>query len=107
MAHNISTYQLYDFIKDVNFHINKKNPIVLSSKSDAFKFFLFKLKIFPITDKIKKSDPLFKEDYFIFIMYGVAYLAKRLESDEPKFDYIEIVDGLKIIRRAKMKKIFS
>lgn len=107
MITNVSTYQIYDFIKDINFHINKKNPIVLSSKSEAFKTFLFKLKIFTITNKIKKSDPLFDEDYFIIIMYGVAYIAKRIDGDEPKFDYVEIKDGLKIIRLAKMKKIFN
>lgn len=107
MKTNISTYQVYDFVKDINFHIDRKIPIVLSLKSDTFKTFLFKLKIFPITNKIKKSDPLFKEDYFIIIIYSVAYVAKRIESDEPKFDYVEIKDGLKIIRLAKMKKIFN
>lgn len=107
MKSNESTYQVYDFIKDINFHISRKNPIILSSKSEAFKTFLFKLKIFPITNKIKKSDPLFEEDYFIIIMYGVAYVAKRIDSDEPKFDYVEIKDGLKIIRLAKMNKIFN
>ncbi len=102
-----STYQIYDFIKDINFHINNKNPIDLTTKSEIFKSYLFKLKIFQLTDKIKKDHPLFQEDYFIFILYGVVYVAKRLDVDSSKFDYIEILDGLKIIRKMKLKKLLN
>ena len=38
-----SNYQSYDFIKDINFHIKNKNCIDLSTKSEAFKMFFFKL----------------------------------------------------------------
>lgn len=107
MLSNASTYQIYDFIKDVDFHISKKTPIVLSLKSEAFKFFLFNLKMFSITNKIKKNDPIFNEKYFIFIKYGIVYIAKRLTIDDLLFDYVEIKDGLKIIRYMKMKKIFN
>lgn len=102
-----STYQIYDFIKDINFHINNKNPIDLDDKSEIFKSFLFKLKIFQLTDKIKKDHPLFQEDYFIFILYGVVYVAKKLDVEFTKFDYVEILNGLKVIRRMKLKKIMS
>ena len=103
----MSTYQIYDFLKDINFHIEKKNPINLDTKSDIFKTYLFKLKIFQINGKIKKSETIFEEDYFIFSLYNSVYVAKRLKSETLKFDYIEIVDGLKILRQMKLKKIFG
>jgi hypothetical protein len=102
-----STYQIYDFIKDINFHINNKNPIDLTTKSEIFKSYLFKLKIFQLTDKIKKDHPLFQEDYFIFILYGAIYVAKKLDVELLKFDYVEILNGLKIIRKMKFKKLFG
>lgn len=103
----MSTYQLYDFIKDIDFHINKKNPIELSSKSEAFKSYLFKLKDFQVKNKIKKNHPLFQEQYFLLVMYNVLYVAKKSENDDFKFDYIDIIGGLKMLRQKKLEKIFN
>lgn len=100
-----STYQIYDFIKDINFHIKNKNPIDLKTKSEIFKTFLFKLKTFQFADKIKRDHPLFREDYFIFILYNVVYVAKKIENDPLKFDYIEVLNGLRAIRKMKLKKL--
>ena len=102
-----STYQIYDFIKDVDFHIVKKIPILLYKKSEAFKEYLFNLKMFNVFEKLKTNDPIFNEKYFIVTIYGTTYLAKRLNSNEPKFEYVEIVDGLKHIRKNKIKKLFK
>lgn len=103
----MSTYQIYDFIKDINFHIKNKNPIDLKTKSKRFNFFIFQLKIFQLTDKIKKSHPLFKEKYFLFILFNTVYVAKKIENEPLKFDYVELINGLKIIRKIKLKKIFQ
>lgn len=103
----ISTYQIYDFIKDINFHIKNKNPINLDAKSEVFKIFLFKLKLFQLTDKIKKDHPLFKEDYFLFILYSTLYVAKRIDDESFKFDYVEVINGIRIIRKMKLKKLFQ
>lgn len=102
----MSTYQTYDFIKDVNFHIKNNNPIVLKTKSHIFTSFLFKLKIFTLTNRIKRNHPLFNEDYFLITMYNIVYVAKKISNDPFKFDYVEIVDGIKIIRKIKLKKLF-
>lgn len=103
----MSTYQSYDFLKDINFHIKNKNPIDLSTKSDIFKNYLFKLKIFHFTDKIKRGHPIFNEDYFLFVLTHTVYVAKKIENDPLKFDYIEILDGLRTIRKMKLKKLFQ
>jgi hypothetical protein len=103
----VTTYQIYDFIKDINFHINKKNPIDLTTKSEAFKTYLFKLKIFTLSDKIKRSHPIFNEDYFIFVLYNVVYVAKKIENEPLKFDYVEVLSCLKVIRKMKLKKLFE
>ena len=102
-----SSYQIYDFIKDINFHIINKNPIDLKSKSEIFKIFLFKLKNFQLPERIKKDHPLFNEDYFIFILYNSVFVAKKLDNESLKFDYVEIIDGIKIIRKMKLKKLFK
>jgi hypothetical protein len=102
-----STYQLYDFLKDINFHIINKNPIDLKSKSEIFKSYLFKLKTFQLPQKIKKDHPLFNEDYFLFILYNTVFLAKKLDNEALKFDYIEVLNGIKIIRKMKLKKLFQ
>lgn len=103
----MSTYQTYDFLRDINFHIKNKNPIDLTSKSEIFKIYLFKLKIFHLTDKIKRNHPIFHEDYFLFSLANVVYVAKKIENDPLKFDYIEILDGLRTIRKMKLKKLFQ
>lgn len=102
----MSTYQIYDFIKDINSHLKNKVPIDLKTKSDIFSTYLFKLKLFQFNDKIKRSHPLFNEDYFIFVLYNTVYVAKKLENEPLKFDYIEILNGIKIIRKMKLKKLF-
>lgn len=103
----MSTYQTYDFIKDINFHIKNKNPIDLKDKSEIFKFFLFKLKLFQLPERIKKDHPLFNEQYFLFILYNIVYVAKKLDNEPLTFDYVEIVNGIKIIRKMKLKKLFQ
>ena len=103
----MSTYQTYDFIKDVNLHIKNKKPVDLKYKSVIFKFFLFRLKLFQLPDRIKRSHPLFKEEYFLFILYNTVYLSKKIENDPFKFDYVEIINGLKVIRTMKLKKLFQ
>lgn len=108
----MSTYQTYDFVKDINFHINNNNPIDLNSKSEIFKDYLFKLKIFQMIGKIKQDHPMFNEDYFIFTMYSKVYVAKRLNNininpNSSNFDYIEILNGIKIIRKMKLKKLYN
>ena len=101
----MSTYQSYDFLKDINFHIKNKNPIDLRSKSNVFKLYLFKLKVFQLNGRIKKDHPIFQEDYFMFIMYNTVHIAKK--TDIEKFDYVEILNGIKIIRKMKLKKLFG
>jgi len=103
----MSTYQPYDFIKDINFHINNKSPVDLTSKSEAFKNYLFKLKIFQLTNKIKRNHPIFSESYFIFILANTVYVAKKIENNPLKFDYIEVLNCLKVIRKMKLKKLFE
>ena len=101
-------YQIYDFKKDIDFHIDRKIQIDLKTKSEAFKTFLFKLKHFHITNKIKESHPVFKEDYFLCTLYGDrVYVAKKISNpgDSFKFDSIEVLDGLRIIRKLKLQKI--
>jgi hypothetical protein len=103
----MSTYQIYDFIKDIDLHIKNKNPINLKNKSEVFKKFLFQMKLFQLTDKIKRSHPLFKEKYFLFILYNIVYIAKKIKNNPLTFDYVEITNGLKIIRKIKLKKIYQ
>ena len=103
----MSTYQIYDFIKDINFHIKNNNPITLKNKSQIFVSFLFKLKIFTLPNRIKRDHPLFNEDYFLFTMYNAVYVAKKNSNDPFKFDYVEIIDGIRIIRKLKLKKLFQ
>jgi hypothetical protein len=103
----MSEYQIYDFIKDVDFHIDKKTPINLHKKSNIFKEYFFSLKIFHLTDKINKNHPIFEETYFIFILNKTAHIAKKLDSEELKFDYVEIIEGLKHIRKMKLKKLYQ
>jgi len=98
-------YQSYDFKQDLDMHIDKKIPIELKSKSSLFIEYLFKLKIFQLDSKIKKSHGLFEEYYFIFIKSNIVFVAKKI--GEERFDHIEIHDGLKIIRKLKLKQIFK
>ena len=102
----MSSYQSYDFIKDIDTHINNKISIDLSTKSDIFKAYLFKLKLFQLNNRIKKDHPIFDETYFLFTKYNLVYVAKRMIGDTLKFDYIEIINAMKIIRKMKLKKIF-
>jgi len=102
----MSTYQSYDFLKDINIHIKNKNPIDLNTKSEIFKSFLFKLKLFQMPDRIKKDHPLFEEDYFLFSISTIVYVAKKIQNDPLKFDYVEILNGIRIIRKNKLKKLF-
>lgn len=104
------TYQIYDFKKEVDIHINKKVKISLPDKSISFKKYLFNLKLFQLDKKIPKNHDIFNENYFLFINNHVLYVAKRIESNvllDDKFDYIEIKNGIKIIRKLKLKNIFS
>jgi hypothetical protein len=103
----MSDYQIYDFIKDVNFHIKKKVPIDLEKKSNIFKKYLFSLKIFYLTDKINKKYPIFEENFFIFVLNHTVHVAKKIEGNDLKFDYIEILEGLKVIRKMKLKKLYQ
>lgn len=103
----MSTYQTYDFVKDVNYHIKNKTQIELKRKSEAFKYYLFKLKLFQLNCRIKKDHPIFNETYFLFIISNNVYVAKKINNDTLTFDYVEIIDGIKIIRYMKLKKIFQ
>jgi len=103
----MSTYQSYDFVKDINFHIRNKNPIDLKTKSEIFKSYLFKLKTFQLNERIKQDHPLFQESYFLFILYNTVYVAKKIEGDSFIFDYVEILNGIKIIRKMKLKKLYK
>lgn len=99
-------YQPYDFFKDIDIHINNNNPINLDIKSDIFKSYIFKLKIFQLEGKIKNNHPMFNEDYFIFVLGNKVNIAKKLDGNL-NFDHIEILNGIKIIRSLKLKKIFN
>ena len=101
----MSTYQSYDFVKDVNFHLSKNLPINLSTKSDIFKIYLFKLKMFQLNERIKENHPLFEENYFLFSRFNKVFIAKKLENDQ--FHHIEILDGIKTIRKMKLKKLYK
>jgi hypothetical protein len=101
----MSTYQSYDFVKDINYNFSRQLPLNLSSKSEIFKQYLFKLKIFQLNNKINKDHPLFQEEFFIFTMFNKVYLAKKLSLES--FDHIEILNGIKIIRKMKLKKLFN
>jgi hypothetical protein len=105
----VSTYQIYDFVKDINFHIKNRNPINLGTKSLIFKTYLFKLKLFQLNERIKKDHPIFKEDYFLFMLNNTVYVAKKIgdNSESLKFDYVEILNGLKTIRKMKLKKLYD
>ena len=98
-------YQIYDFKKEIDKHIIKNIPIILEDKSEAFQNLLFKLKQFTLNKRITKGHAMFNEDYFIFIKSSVAYVAKKIS--EEKFDYIEIKNGLRYIRKLKLKKLFK
>ena len=103
----MSTYQTYDFVKDINFHIKNKNPIDLKTKSEIFKLFLFKLKSFQLKDRIKKDHPIFQETYFLFVLFNTVYVAKKIDNETLKFDYVEILNGIRIIRKMKLKKLYQ
>ena len=103
----MSTYQSYDFVKDINFHIKNKNPIDLKTKSEIFKLFLFKLKSFQLKDRIKKDHPIFQETYFLFVLFNTVYVAKKIDNETLKFDYVEILNGIRIIRKMKLKKLYQ
>jgi len=114
----MSTYQSYDFLKDINFHFSKHLPLDLSTKSEIFKIYLFKLKIFQLHERIKEDHPLFKEEYLIFTNYNKVFIAKKMlntnssilnHKDEPipQFDYLEILNGVRAIRKMKLKKLFK
>jgi len=99
-----SNYQSYDFLKDLDVHILNMIPIDLEDKSEIFKKYLFKLKLFQLNERIKKTHPIFDENYFLFTKSNFVYVAKKIS--EAKFDYVEILSGVKIIRKMKLKKIF-
>lgn len=103
----MSTYQTYDFLNDINTHIDNKTEINLQYKSDIFKKYLFNLKLFQLSSKIKKNHPVFKEDFFLFILQNTLYVAKRINNESLQFDYIDIVDGIKLIRKMKLNKIYK
>ena len=65
--------------------------------------FLFKLKHFQFTDKIKESHPVFNENYFICTIYTKVYVGKRIDN---KFKSVEILNGLRIIRKIKLQNIW-
>lgn len=97
-------YQIFDFKSDVDLHINKNIPINLSNKSNNFKKFLFNLKLFYFNNNtIKMSNSVFSERYFLFFRNHKLYVAKNKNN---KFDYVEIENGIKIIRKMKLRKIF-
>lgn len=98
-------YQSYDFKKEIDTHIDRKIPINLEEKSSNFRTYLFKLKMFQLEGRISKSHEIFEEDYFIFIKSNAVFIAKKIGQE--KFDYIEISDGLKFIRRLKLKQLFK
>lgn len=101
----MSTYQSYDFVKDINFHLSKQVPIDLSSKSEIFKLYLFRLKLFQLNERIKENHPLFEENYFLFSRFNKVFVAKRLDNEI--FQNIEILNGIKIIRKIKLKKLYK
>lgn len=103
----MSTYQIYDFIKDIDYHIKNEVSIDLKLKSKIFRYFLFKLKLFQFTTKINRSHPLFNEEYFLFILNNNVYVAKKYDNEPLLFNYVEIINGIKIIRNMKLKKIFQ
>ena len=98
-------YQSYDFKKEIDIYIDKKILIELKDKSSTFKNYLFKLLIFQLEDKITKSHKLFEEDYFMFIKSNVVFVAKKIGKE--RFDYIEILDGLKFVRKLKLDQLFN
>jgi len=98
-------YQSYDFKKEIDIHIDKKIPILLKDKSKTFKNYLFKLPIFQLETRITKSHKLFEEDYFMFIKSNVVFVAKKIGIE--RFDYIEILDGLKFVRKLKLNQLFN
>lgn len=98
-------YQSYDFKKEIDTHIDKKIPIELKDKSEIFKNYLFKLPIYQLDKKITKSHKIFEEDYFMIIKFSMVFVAKKI--GEEKFDHIEIIDGLKFIRKLKLNQIFK
>lgn len=102
----LSSYQIYDFKKDIDYHISFNIPINLDFKNDIFKDLLFKLKIFDVGDKIKIDHPMFNEEYFIFILGCKTCVAKKLNGDY-NFDHIEIKNGLNHIRRIKLENLLK
>ena len=98
-------YQSYDFKKEVDNHIDRKIPIKLEEKSKNFKKYLFQLKIFQLEKRITKSHELFGEEYFMFIKSNAVFVAKKIAKE--RFEHIEIIDGLKVIRKMKLKQLFT
>lgn len=97
-------YQSYDFVKDINFHFQRQFTLDLSTKSEIFKTYLFKLKVFQLNDRITKNHPLFQEDYFLYVKFNKVFIAKKIDNES--FDNLEILNGLKIIRKMKLKKLY-
>jgi hypothetical protein len=98
-------YQLYDFKQELDIHIDKKIPITLKDKNSTFIKYLFKLNIFKLDKRITKSHELFQEDYFLFIKSNIIFIAKKI--GEERFDNIEVLDGLKTLRKLKLKQLFK
>jgi len=73
-----SSYQTYDFMKDVDYHIKTQTPIDLKDKSEIFKTYLFKLKLYQLNKRIKKNDPMFDELYCLVLKDTKAYVAKKI-----------------------------
>lgn len=101
----MSTYQSYDFVKDINFHFSKFTPIDLTTKSEIFKQYLFKLKLFQLNERITKTHPLFEEEFFLYTRFNKVYIAKKLDNET--FQQMEVLNGIKTIRKMKLKKLFQ
>ena len=88
-------------------------PIVLLLKVFPILFcwklfpILFKLKSFQLKDRIKKDHPIFQETYFLFVLFNTVYVAKKIDNETLKFDYVEILNGIRIIRKMKLKKLYQ
>jgi len=98
-------YQLFDFKEEIDMHISKMVPIIIKDKSESFKKYFYRLPIYQLDAKISKSHNIFKEKYFIYIRSNKVFISKKINKD--LFDYVEIVDGIKIVRMLKLKQIFK
>jgi len=43
----------------------------------------------------------------LLVMYSTLYVSKKNEREEFKFDNVEIIGGIKMLRKKKLKKIFN